>query len=177
MTHNPDPDSPFAEFAQPKPSALDVIRERQRQEAEQFRRRVLTAVCAGFGAALAGGIGGGLGESWQLLLEVVGFAFVGTLAGLLLSWIFAAGAWTAVRLGRTSMLLPNNPAALTAWLTVCGLFGIAFGASAGAELGRSFLTGEPLTSGAWSLPAAAVGLAVGLLFAVWLIRRRKTESA
>jgi hypothetical protein len=95
--HTPDPDSPFASFAQPKPSALKQFVERQQETSrgQKVYWQYLSMALAGtiLGAAVAVAIGVG---PEHIVLGIV-WGAVGALAGVPAGWVLAAVSWAVMR--------------------------------------------------------------------------------
>jgi len=176
----PDPDSPFAEFAKPKPSAVDYLKTRREYDRKATRERWLLLASLASTSALGAGLGATLGTAFSVLFAALGFALVGALLGTLGGWLMGAGLWVISRMQARSglpgsmerdLFEGNTWDRLTLWLgawgAICTALGSALGASKGANL-IDPMAGETVVPWAWA--GALLGVVVG--FWLWQIIKK-----
>jgi hypothetical protein len=186
-TPTPDPDSPFASFAQPKPSALKQFVERQHQSAQSSKAhwQYLGAAYATTVLAAATAVAIGVGTPF---FTAVALGAGGALAGVPAGWLLGAISWALMRnrmMGAGGMVgaamassqvhaevvRSNSWSRLLMWLTVWAAFGMVIGAAAG-----TMLAADPVDRGAtdialgWGMAGACLGLMVET--GAWLAWRR-----
>jgi hypothetical protein len=177
----PSSDSPFAEFAAPKVSAVEYIKARREQDRKGRRELwLLLAILTGAAALVAAG-GASVAAGLTALPAALGMAILGTLLGVLVGWLAGAGAWALLAF-RSKAPAPFKPIGadlvhgnawdkMTIWLSLWGAIGIASGGGAGAAKGAELAVGATAESVIpWSLGGAALGVAIGLV--LWLVLRR-----
>jgi hypothetical protein len=167
-------DSPFAEFAAPKLSAVEAYQARQEQDRRLRREKwQLLATLAGSAATFAAAAAS-YSAGIMALPAALGLALVGTLLGLLFGWLAGVIGWAIVSLRVRAIGNPmaaeltrgNSWDRMTVWLTIWGILGIGYGAAWGAA------------TGAGAEPEAAVFAWLGALagitaaFLTWLFLRR-----
>jgi hypothetical protein len=171
-------DNPFAEFAAPKPSAVEYLRSRREEDRKARSEYWLlmavlsgaSALAAAFGASIVGGI--------SVLPAALGLAIAGTLLGVLVGWLVGAASWAslsfqskAFKPSGTEPARGNSWDRMTIWLSVWGVIGIASGGAIGASKGAVLAAQMKADSVIpWALGGAVVGLVVG--FVVWLVLGR-----
>jgi hypothetical protein len=189
----PDPDSPFASFAQPKPSALKQFVERRTQASQHnkahwqylgiaYAGTVLTAV-----AALAIGVGP------QFILMGLAFGAVGALVGIPFGWLLGAISWAAMRnrmlrgSGLAGLSLApveaevvrgNQWSKLLVWLTIWAVLGMVVGAALGtAHATAAADRAATEMAVGWSMSGACLGLVLATGVWLWLLRRARLAAA
>jgi hypothetical protein len=187
-TPTPDPDSPFASFAQPKPSPLKQFVERQHQSAQSSKAywQYLGAAYATIVPAAAAAVAIGVGAPF---FTAVAFGAGGALAGVPAGWLLGAISWALMRnrmMGAGGMagaamassqihadvMHGNSWKQLLMWLTVWAAFGMVVGAAAGTMLAT-----DPVDRAAtdialgWGMSGACFGLLVET--GAWLVWRRR----
>jgi len=179
----PEP-SPFAAFAAPKQSAVEVFRERQHQ-ASLARRRMIGFVLS----CMVGAVGGATaGAAFDRDLEVVLTAVVGALAGSILG-VPAGVLLGSICFGVMQMArgvgtptLDQKPgrdsaATLRSLFFVWSVISVVLGARFGATLAMKSVN-APMPSEQWTMVAALVGGAFGIiaLFAMLRFISRRSLS-
>lgn len=180
----PDPDSPFAEFARPKESAVEQFLQRKLQDRKSSvaRRQFLAFTLAG--SALAASIGAGIGASPATLPAALGLAVPGALLGIVVGGLVGSIVW-ALKLrggGVAGMVLAYYEREmvtrrgnswdqlgnwLRAWVAIGIVCGAAFGAAAGARL-MAGANGEEMMP--WTMSGSTLGFAIGV--GLWFARQR-----
>jgi hypothetical protein len=186
----PSPDSPFAEFATKKPSALESLRARQEQERQQRGANWLLLAILVATSSTAAAVGAAVlaGPLAFPLAMAVGLA--GAVAGVLVGWLIGMVTWASLvvrRRGPLPLMTPdplakdltrgNTWSNMTIWLSAWAAMGIWLGAAVGASQGAIVLvekvTVEDVGAGCFfgSLAGASLG------FAAWLLIRRLRPPA
>jgi len=178
-------DEPFAEFAAPKPSAVEYLRSRRDQERRARREYwLLLAILAGASALAAAG-GASVGAGVRVLPAALGLSVAGTVLGVLVGWLVGAVTWAGVSF-QSKALTPYKPVGtelvrgnswgkLTVWLSGWGAIGIAVGGAVGAAEGAVLAVQEvPDSVIPWSLGGSLLGIALG--FVCWLVIRRRARA-
>jgi hypothetical protein len=185
----PDPDSPFASFAQPKPSALKQFVERRQQSTQSSKAYWQYLGVAYAGTVIAAAVAVAIGTGWQHILLALAFGAVGALLGVPGGWLLAAISWAAMRNRMTRAVGPlgmsgpeqemvrgNKWNNLLVWLTVWAALGMVCGAATGAMLATDPVSWEaaevPL---GWGMSGACLGLV--LVTAGWLLMLRRARLA
>lgn len=176
----PSPDSPFAEFATEKPSAVEYLRARQDQDRRERGENWLllgilvgtTSTGAATGAALAAGI---------MAFPIASvLALAGAVTGVLVGWLIGVVTWAALvsQRGRGAfkrvdpladhLVRGNQWSMMTIWLSAWASLALTVGAAVGgSQIGHGMgVQGE--------MPACLGGAALGLLggFVLWFVIRR-----
>jgi hypothetical protein len=178
---DPEPQSPFAEFATEKPSALEYLKARQEQESRSRKESWILLLILAFLSALMSGIGASLAAGWQVFFPATGFAIVGALLGLVAGWVLGAAIWARLAIGPKFItvhqdLVRGNPwDKLMIWLAVWGSIGISCGGAIGASKAVvSVLHVEAETVLPLSWAGSLAGIVIGFL--LWFILRRSRQS-
>jgi len=183
----PDPDSPFAEFAQPKESAVEKFMHRKLQDHKNSvaRRQLIAFALAG--SVLGSSAGVGIGAGPAALPAALGLAVAGALAGVLVGWLVGIVLWTSALIFRKrfsqepfNSLAPGGAEsrweALSVWLTLWAGVGIVCGAAFGATQGAEWTTNADLDAVmAWAMCGAALGFTAGVGW--WFARRPRDKMA
>jgi hypothetical protein len=175
----PEPDSPFAEFAVKKPSAVEYMRARQQSDRRALGERWLLwgmlTVCAGLGAGGAASLGSRL----LALPAAAALGLGGAALGLLIGWLMGAATWAYIASGVNRFSMPLAPELtrgnswdrMAVWLTTWGTIALTIGSPLGAARGAALM--DPTATGAAMLLAwCGTVLGIGLGFAVWLVIKR-----
>jgi hypothetical protein len=199
----PDPDSPFAEFAQPKENALETFMQRKVRDHKSSVARWRFLGVGIVGAMLGAGVGVSIGVGLRTLLLAEGFGIVGALAGVLGGWLVGAMSWAIMQVravgafssqGALYSVAKSGPAALRAqkqlgtthrnqwdklalWLMAWGLIGAVAGAAVGAAEGAAQVEdGVEEVALGWGMGGSTVGalIAAGVWLATW---RRCRQTA
>jgi tetratricopeptide (TPR) repeat protein len=176
------PDSPFAEFATPKQSAVEYLKSRQGQDRKARRETwwllglmtvLATAAAAGGASQIAGP---------QVIPFAFGFALAGSVIGLLGGWIMGAVTWAYASMRGVSAPLSMMPMGqelvrgnrwdrMSVWLSIWGAIGIACGGAIGANKGVAQVVRvvpDAVQMASWG--GSLCGIVVG--FVVWILVRR-----
>lgn len=183
MPDNLEP-GPFTEFAAPKKSAVEELRERQEQ-ARRRRRQVIRALCClVVSAALGTGAGISVHEGIRppplVLVAALLGAALGSLIGVLAGgacFSFMAMARSRLKSSYEAELARRDPMSVITVLVVAfGLIGIIGGAAWGGLEGTSWLLGKDMKDEDW--PGALVGAPAGAVLAGigWLLWMRGRQS-
>jgi hypothetical protein len=185
MMTEPLSDSPFAEFADPKPSAADYLRFRREQDRKaRWEYWLLLAILAG-AAALAAAGGASIEAGMPALPAALGLAIAGTLLGVLVGWLVGAVSWAGLSFGSkapapfkpigTELVQGNSWDKMTIWLSGWGAIGIASGGAIGATKGAALAAQAAVDSVMpWFWGGSVIGVALG--FVCWLLIRRKAPA-
>lgn len=187
----PDPDSPFASFAQPKKSAVEQYKERTATERQGSKTRwvFLCVVFAGtvLGAVAAVAIGVGIEHVPLALAYANGAALLGVLGGALLgvvSWVLMrfrglgglAGLASTYAQAELKTTHGNQWDKLKMWQTAWAALGIVCGSAYGAMFGTAPATNEAMEKAlAWAMGGATLGF-VNTVVAWFAIRRARRPS-
>lgn len=186
----PDPDSPFASFAQPKPSALKQFMERRAETSQSSKAHWQYLGFAYGGTVIAAVAAVTIGMGPQFFLLALAFGAAGALVGVPAGWLMGAISWAVMRNRMTrsgglagsyspveaETVRGNQWSKLLIWLTVWAVFGMICGAAVGTTLATNpvdYVAGE--TTMAWGMSGACLGLAV--VTGAWLMRLRRAKLA
>ena len=190
MPENVEP-GPFSEFAAPKKTAVEQLRERQEQRRRR-RRLVIRALCGAVASTvLATSIGLTIHQGIRVFPVVLIAALVGAVVGLLGGALFGCICFAIMNLMQTrrgsgfeANVARSDPMAVLTFLAVaCGVVGAGIGAGEGGLAGTAwFLDSAPDSA---DHMAAMIGAFAGLVLAgigwlVWMRTRKVgagTENA
>jgi len=180
--NEPEPDSPFAEIAQPKPSAVEAYKQRSAHDQKRGRQRQLFLINCAVAGALGAGAGIAIGISMDAMPTAVGMALLGSALGLLVGWFVAMMAWARFFTNENPVPIQyrnnNSWDTLTLWLFAWGLIGIACGASIGAMKGTQ-ITLPNIEMNAmlpWTMVGALIGEVIGASVSLTVLRTAETNS-
>jgi hypothetical protein len=147
----PNPTGPFAEFAEPKTSAVEEFKRNLEHERQQrWERRLLLALLI-----VGGALGASLGEAVAAGPETQSLAFVlalvGGLVGGLVGWGVGAASWAQLAFQSRSYLPDMKPLGsalvggnrwdrLTTWMAIWGAIGVACGTAYAAGQSPEFFS-------------------------------------
>jgi hypothetical protein len=184
----PDPDSPFASFAQPKKSVIEEVKERAAQERQASRVRLqflgLALVGTVLGASAATGVGIGAGHVPLALAYGLGAALLGIPVGAglgMVTWGVASFYSRASGMKQTGPGMEeagNQWSRMTVWLSMWAAAGMVVGAAAGAVLATGpadYAAAEPALG--WAMGGACLGLAASAASLPVLLRRARAAAA
>ncbi|HEY7427898.1 MAG TPA: hypothetical protein VH682_26940 [Gemmataceae bacterium] len=187
MTDSPD-QSPFAEFAAPKRSAVEEWRERQYQSRVARWKALRAAVCVFVGSASGATIGISLAVGFDRLAYVVSGAVVGGVLGLGAGVVVGCAGFSVMAMSGTrrepsfeSGLARNDPmmvikVLLVAWALIGLTVGSAWGGVEGSAWGERLAWRD--STFPWGFIGSVLGLALmGLVWLAWEARRRARMRA
>lgn len=174
-------ESPFAQFAAPKPSAVEYVKARRERDRRNNLQRWLLFTCLALGSTLGASVGAGLATEMNVFPWALAYAVVGALVGIVVGWAVGAASWAGMPFS-SNTAAPIEPmytavdvdklwSRMSIWIMAWGAIGTACGASLGAIKGTASLIPVPVDSLApWVLFSSLVGLMIG--FALWIILKR-----
>jgi hypothetical protein len=186
----PSPDSPFAEFATKKPSAVEYLRARQEQERQQRGANWLLLGILIAASSIAAAIGATLPAGLLAFPVAIAGSLACAVAGVLVGWLVGMVTWAILAVRRRGALpiVPADPLAvdltrgntwskMTVWLSAWAAVGICVGAAIGASQGAVVLVEQATVEqvAPWCWPGSMIGLALGL--GAWLLVRRLRPPA
>jgi len=182
----PDPDSPFASFAQPKKSVVDEVKERaeEQRQSSKVRWLILGLALGGSVAGVTLGIAVGMGPGHAPLALAYGLG--GALLGIPVGWTMGMLTWALVSFSSKApsglrpigagMVAGNQWSRMAVWLTVWAAVGMVMGAAGGAALAtgpESYAAAEPALG--WGMSGGCLGMVVTI--GGWLLRKRFGKAA